>query len=108
LGKFGERLGDFSHMRESVLELSQLGIEPALAAAVAREMRFEKRRRVHLGAAFLAFGRPQLSFFKRNNVGVALKADVHTDLLLVVAWGYSKARARELVFVTDRLTNHII
>lgn len=35
-----KRLGDLSHMREGVLKLSQLSVEPALAAAVARQVRF--------------------------------------------------------------------
>jgi hypothetical protein len=33
-------LSDISHMREDVLKLSQLGVEPALPAAVSCQVRF--------------------------------------------------------------------
>jgi|SoiMetStandDraft_5_1073268.scaffolds.fasta_scaffold289570_1 hypothetical protein len=52
-GKWRNCLGDVSHVRESELQLSDLGVEPTLTEAMARQVRFEKRLRVHLGAAFL-------------------------------------------------------
>jgi hypothetical protein len=61
LGKFGERLGDVSHVRKGILELSQFGIEPTSAATVAREVRFEQRCRIHFGAALFAFDRAQVA-----------------------------------------------
>ena len=52
-GKWRNCLGDVSHVRESILQLSNLSVEPTLTAAMARQVRFEKRLRVDLGAAFL-------------------------------------------------------
>jgi hypothetical protein len=52
-GKWRNCLGNVSHVCESVLQLSNLGVEPTLTSAMARQVRFEKRLRVHFGAAFL-------------------------------------------------------
>jgi hypothetical protein len=43
-------------VRERIAQLSHLGIEPTLAATVAREMEFKQRSRIHLRAAFFASG----------------------------------------------------
>jgi hypothetical protein len=39
------------------LQFSKFSVDPALTATVAREVRFEKRLRIHLRAAFTTFHR---------------------------------------------------
>lgn len=53
----GTVLSDVAHMREGVLQFSKFSVDPALTATVAREVRFEKRLRIHLRAAFTTFHR---------------------------------------------------
>jgi hypothetical protein len=50
-----KHLGDVSHVRKSVLEFSQLSTKPFLTPLMARQMRFEQRWRIYLGAALFAF-----------------------------------------------------
>ena len=60
-------LGDISHVRECVLQLPHFGVEPALAAAMTREVRFEKRARIYFGAALFTFRRAEVYPSERNN-----------------------------------------
>ena len=55
----GHSSGNISHVRERIAQLSHLGIEPTLAATVARKMEFKQRLRIHLRAAFFASGGAQ-------------------------------------------------
>lgn len=64
-------------MREGVPQLSYFGIEPALATAMVRQMRFEYGPRIHLGAAFFAFGSAQNAAINRNDFRVAFRVGIH-------------------------------
>lgn len=53
-GKQRNYLSDISHVRECMTEFFDFGIQPALPAAMAGQVRLKQRLRIHLGAAFLA------------------------------------------------------
>ena len=68
MGKFAElKLGDVAHARESVLELAQFAIEPALASAMIAQVWLEQRLGIHLGAAFLASDSTKQFVFDRDD-----------------------------------------
>ena len=58
------RLSEISHMPESMLQLPQFVIEPAVAFLVMDHMRVEKRRRINFSAAFGAFRCAEIGLIK--------------------------------------------